>query len=102
MNVLLRAVLGVLSAVLIIGNCQVIAQQRRSIEMPEQIKAALADEDELVRKCVEVNGGVKRTFRTEAVNLNRDSSSEIMVRGISPCVRKAIPLECADLSALFF
>jgi hypothetical protein len=82
MNVLLRAAL----AVLIIGNCQVFAQQRRSVEMPEQINDALVHEDGSVRKCIEVNGGVNRTFRTEAVNLNQDSFSEIMVHGISPCV----------------
>lgn len=85
MNTLLCAVSGVLSAVLITGACQAIAQQQRSVEMPAQIVDALVAEDETLRKCIESDGGVRETFKTTAISLDRDSSPEIMVRGISPC-----------------
>ena len=42
-------------------------------------------EDATVRKCVEENG-VRKTFKTEWIDLSKDSSSEMMIRGISPCV----------------
>ena len=85
MSIVLRSVWGVLSAALILGNCQAAAQHRRSVEMPEQIVKSLASEDEMVRKCVEGNG-VRKTFKAEWVDLSKDDSSEMMVRGISPCV----------------
>jgi hypothetical protein len=84
MRSLLHAVVCV-SVAGFIGASNTFAQKRRTVEMPEQILESLTKEDERVRKCVDDSGSVGRVFKTEAIDLSKDSAA-IMVRGISSCV----------------
>ncbi len=93
MTTLLRAA-GILSVMSILGNSQAVAQYRRTIEIPKQIVGALVNEDESVQKCIESSGGANKTFTTESVNLDKDKTSEIMVRATSPCV--CAPKKCLN------
>jgi hypothetical protein len=81
-----RLLVCALTALILLGSSQAIAQKRRVVDMPDQILQALTSEDESVQKCINSIGNVRKIFKTEQVDLSKDSSSEIMVRGISPCV----------------
>jgi len=84
MRSLLHAVVCV-SVAGFIGASHTFAQKRRTVELPDQILESLSKEDETVRKCVADSRHVNRVFKTEAIDLSKDSTA-IMVRGISSCV----------------
>jgi hypothetical protein len=82
----LRAAAIVSLVTLLLGTGQVFSQGRSRVETRDQILELLVKEDKALQECVEKSGGPGRTFKIEQLDLNRDKSKEIMVRGISPCV----------------
>jgi hypothetical protein len=83
MRSLLRAAVCVSLTVFLAGS-QALAQKRRTVEIPNQI-LQLLKQDEPVRKCLDASERVDRVFKTETIDLSKDSTA-IMVRGISSCV----------------
>lgn len=84
---IVRQTFALLAATLIVGTYSASAQKRNTVEMPNQIVHALVREDESVKSCIESSGGVSQTFRAESIDLSKaESTDEIVVRGISPCV----------------
>ena len=84
MRSLLHAVVCV-SVVGLIGASHTFGQNRRTVELPDQILESLTKENDTVGKCVADRRHVNRVFKTEAIDLSKDSTA-IMVRGISSCV----------------
>jgi hypothetical protein len=82
-------VIGLALVVFVLGNNQSIAQQRRAIEMPQDILTELLRSDVSVSDCIDRSGGVNRTFKVEQIDVSRNDPPAIMVRGISPCVCSA-------------
>jgi hypothetical protein len=71
------------SLTVFLGGSQAFAQKRRTVQMPNQI-FELLKQDEPVRKCLDASERVDRVFKTETIDLSKDSTA-IMVRGISAC-----------------
>jgi hypothetical protein len=87
MKTLMCQTLCLLAVTLGLGSYSAQGQNRDSVKLPKQIIDALVSEDESVKSCVESSGGIARTFKAESIDLSKaESTGEIMVRGISPCV----------------
>jgi hypothetical protein len=84
---LMRQAFCLLAVAVVWGSYSASGQNRHSVKLPNQIIDALVSEDESIKSCIGSSGGAARTFKAESIDLSKaESTDEIIVRGVSPCV----------------
>ena len=86
LGTLVHAAALVLLVTILVSTGQVFAQGRSREAARDQILELLVKEDAAIQECIAKSGGPDETFKIEQIEISKDKSKEIMVRGISPCV----------------